>query len=343
MDMGGHDMGGMSPPAAGAAAMGGMKSMRYTHMTFFWGKNSEVLFTMWPGTRGGMYALALIFVFALAVIAEFLGSRRADACLAAGFLAFRAGLCGGPAQVEEDRKNDPACCYLLCSFALTLYGLSFTFSRLLSCCTMGHRQRCTTYLYYTLAAAYIYSHGVWMMDRAKNTYPCTRRSQGAAAMADMGMGGHGMGGGGGMAMAMAPAATQGGMGRRKRYMHMTFYWGKNSEILFTGWPGASGGMYTLALAAFFALAVLLEFLGSPRLQESSSLGGRRRATAAAAGAVHAVRVGLAYLLMLALMSFNVGVLLAAVAGHAVGFLAFRAGLCGGGYRKEDKLAPAACC
>uniref|UniRef100_A0A0D3EUI6 Uncharacterized protein n=1 Tax=Oryza barthii TaxID=65489 RepID=A0A0D3EUI6_9ORYZ len=79
-------MGGMSPPAAGAAAQGGMgamKSMRYTHMTFFWGKNSEVLFTMWPGTRGGMYALALIFVFAL---------------------------CGGPAQVEEDRKNDPACC-----------------------------------------------------------------------------------------------------------------------------------------------------------------------------------------------------------------------------------------
>lgn len=161
MDMGGHDMGGMSPPAAGAAAQGGMgamKSMRYTHMTFFWGKNSEVLFTMWPGTRGGMYALALIFVFALAVIVEFLGSRRADACLAAlarrapaaggltraavhtvrvgvayllmlalmsfnggvflvavaghaaGFLAFRAGLCGGPAQVEEDRKNDPACC-----------------------------------------------------------------------------------------------------------------------------------------------------------------------------------------------------------------------------------------
>uniref|UniRef100_A0A0E0C897 Copper transport protein n=1 Tax=Oryza meridionalis TaxID=40149 RepID=A0A0E0C897_9ORYZ len=155
-------------------------------------------------------------------------------------------------------------------------------------------------------------------------------------MADMGR--HGM------AMAMAPAAA-GGAGRRKRYMHMTFYWGKNSEILFTGWPGASGGMYALALAAVFALAVLLEFLGSPRVQESSSgVGGRRRrATAAAtAGAVHAVRVGLAYLLMLALMSFNVGVLLAAVAGHAAGFLAFRAGLCGGEYKKGE-LAPAACC
>uniref|UniRef100_A0A0D9V688 Copper transport protein n=1 Tax=Leersia perrieri TaxID=77586 RepID=A0A0D9V688_9ORYZ len=152
------DMGGMSPPAAGGGGAMPMKRMRYTHMTFFWGKNSEVLFTMWPGTRGGMYALALVFVFALAVIAEFLGSRRADACLAAlarrgpaaaaaaraavhtvrigvayllmlaimsfnggvflvtvaghaaGFLAFRSGLCGGPAKEEQDRKNDPVCC-----------------------------------------------------------------------------------------------------------------------------------------------------------------------------------------------------------------------------------------
>ncbi|KAL5223036.1 hypothetical protein ABZP36_027749 [Zizania latifolia] len=158
MDMGGHDMGGMSPPA-GAAAAASMNKMRYTHMTFFWGKNSEVLFTMWPGTRGGMYALALIFVFALAVLLEFLGSRRLETCLssllrrapaaagaartavhsvrvgvayllmlalmsfnggvflvavaghAAGFLAFRSGLLGcPPAQVEEDRKNNPACC-----------------------------------------------------------------------------------------------------------------------------------------------------------------------------------------------------------------------------------------
>uniref|UniRef100_A0A0D9V687 Copper transport protein n=1 Tax=Leersia perrieri TaxID=77586 RepID=A0A0D9V687_9ORYZ len=148
------------------------------------------------------------------------------------------------------------------------------------------------------------------------------------------MGGHGMGGGG--SMGMPPAAAHGS--RRKRYMHMTFYWGKNSEILFTGWPGASGGMYALALVAVFALAVLVEFLGA-----SSLSSGRRRAAGAAA--VHALRVGLAYLLMLALMSFNVGALLAAVAGHAVGFLAFRAGLCGGGqdrYKKED-LAPAASC
>lgn len=54
------------------------------------------------------------------------------------------------------------------------------------------------------------------------------------------------------------------------------------------------------------------------------------------------------MLMLALMSFNVGVLLVAVAGHAAGFLLFRAGVCGGRAQveegdKEDLLAPAACC
>ena len=38
--------------------------------------------------------------------------------------------------------------------------------------------------------------------------------------------------------------------------------------------------------------------------------------------LHAIRIGLAYMVMLALMSFNGGVFLVAVAGHAVGFLVF---------------------
>ncbi|KAK1600846.1 hypothetical protein QYE76_018835 [Lolium multiflorum] len=147
----------------------------------------------------------------------------------------------------------------------------------------------------------------------------------------MDMGGHGMG------MGMGPAAAA-PVVRRKHYMHMTFYWGTQSEILFDGWPGARGGMYALALAATFALAVLVEFLGS-------FLSKRGRGVAAGAAA-HALRVGLAYVLMLALMSFNVGVLLAAVAGHAAGFLLFRGGLCGRRAQVDDGakeyLAAAAC-
>ncbi|KAF7023805.1 hypothetical protein CFC21_036243 [Triticum aestivum] len=161
---------------------------------------------------------------------------------------------------------------------------------------------------------------------------------------DMGMGGHGVGMGG--AAAPAAAAAHGGM--QMHYMHMTFYWGKNSEILFHGWPGSSGGMYALALLVVFALAVLVECLSSSRWLESRlSSRDRPAAAGAARAAVHALRVGMAYVLMLALMSFNVGVLLVAVAGHAVGFLLFRAGLFGGQAQVEDGakdyLAPAACC
>ncbi|XP_025815332.1 copper transporter 3-like [Panicum hallii] len=121
--------------------------------------------------------------------------------------------------------------------------------------------------------------------------------------------------------------------RRKRYVHMTFFWGKKSEILFTGWPGADGGMYALALVA------------AGRAPPRRVGGGDGQAAHAA---VHELRTGGAYLLMLALMSFHGGVLLAAVAGHAAGFLAFKAGLFGDGRARvedgcgKEELAPAAC-
>ncbi|XWS74070.1 hypothetical protein CRYUN_Cryun02cG0183800 [Craigia yunnanensis] len=127
---------------------------------------------------------------------------------------------------------------------------------------------------------------------------------------------HGMEG-----MASPPQLTNGtsGMPHHKMMMHMTFFWGKNTLILFSGWPGTRAGMYALALIFIFVLAFLVEWLSHSRFIKPGS-------NNVSAGLVqtflHAMRVGLAYLVMLAVMSFNGGVFLAAVAGHTLGFLLF---------------------
>lgn len=118
-----------------------------------------------------------------------------------------------------------------------------------------------------------------------------------------------------------PPETPDGMDmhRKKLMMHMTFFWGKDTEVLFSGWPDNDSGMYALALIFVFVLAVLVECLTHSRLNKS------RRGNVAAGliqTAVFGVRAGLAYLVMLSVMSFNGGVYLAAVLGHAVGFLVF---------------------
>ncbi|KDP42174.1 hypothetical protein JCGZ_02904 [Jatropha curcas] len=105
----------------------------------------------------------------------------------------------------------------------------------------------------------------------------------------------------------------------KMMMHMTFFWGKNAEILFSGWPGTRAGMYVLALIVVFAFSFLVEWLSHSHLIKPGS-------SNLFAGLIqtflHALRVGLAYLVMLAVMSFNGGVFLVAVAGHTLGFLIF---------------------
>lgn len=105
----------------------------------------------------------------------------------------------------------------------------------------------------------------------------------------------------------------------KMMMHMTFFWGSTAEILFSGWPGTRAGMYVLALIFIFVLAVLVEWLSHCQLIKS----GNSNVTAGLVQTfMHAIRVALAYMVMLAVMSFNVGVFLVAVAGHSVGFLLF---------------------
>ncbi|XP_030524159.2 copper transporter 1-like [Rhodamnia argentea] len=124
-------------------------------------------------------------------------------------------------------------------------------------------------------------------------------------------------------------------------MHMTFYWGTRAEILFSGWPDARIAMYAVALLFVFALCVLVEWLSHCRLL----LAKPGVAVGVFRSLLHALRMGLAYLAMLALMSFNAGVFLAAVAGHAVGFLAFASGAFGRlGYAEEatSDLPPMSC-
>ncbi|KAI3461554.1 hypothetical protein Pfo_018217 [Paulownia fortunei] len=139
------------------------------------------------------------------------------------------------------------------------------------------------------------------------------------------------------------------MHRRHMMMHMTFFWGKNTEILFDGWPGYDHlGMYVLALVVVFFLAVIVEWLSHCNiLRESSSSSSRRSAAVGLLQTLmYAIRIGLAYLVMLAIMSFNAGVFLVAIAGHGIGFFffgsrAFNKQVVASG--KTSDLPPMNCC
>ncbi|CAN6916987.1 unnamed protein product [Brassica oleracea var. botrytis] len=103
-------------------------------------------------------------------------------------------------------------------------------------------------------------------------------------------------------------------------MHMTFFWGKNTEVLFSGWPGTSSGMYALSLIVVFLLAVITEWLAHSLTLRC--VGSTNRATGIVQTALYTLRIGLSYLVMLAVMSFNGGIFIVAMAGFAVGFFLF---------------------
>uniref|UniRef100_A0A2P2MWZ4 Copper transport protein n=1 Tax=Rhizophora mucronata TaxID=61149 RepID=A0A2P2MWZ4_RHIMU len=142
---------------------------------------------------------------------------------------------------------------------------------------------------------------------------------------------------------MSGGMDGGGSHQKMMLTHMTFFWGKNSEILFSGWPGTRGGMYALALVFVFVLGIIVEWLSHSKLIKPGT-------SNVAAGLVqtflHGLRVGLAYLVMLALMSFNVGVFLAALAGHTLGFLVFGSRVFKDTkevpYQKSSDLPPMSC-
>ncbi|KAK9055498.1 hypothetical protein SSX86_026581 [Deinandra increscens subsp. villosa] len=98
-------------------------------------------------------------------------------------------------------------------------------------------------------------------------------------------------------------------------MHMTFFWSKHVVMLFNGWPNGELGMYILALAIVFFLAVMVEFLSvlpSAKPGSCPVIGGLVHAL------FYGLRMALVYLLMLCVMSYNVGVFVFVVAGHGIG-------------------------
>ncbi|KAJ1422006.1 Ctr copper transporter [Sesbania bispinosa] len=106
----------------------------------------------------------------------------------------------------------------------------------------------------------------------------------------------------------------------KKMTHMTFFWGKDAEILFEGWPGGKVNMYVLALFVVFVLTVLVEMVSRTRFIKP---GTNHVVAGLIQTLLHLLRVGLSYLDMLAVMSFNGGVFIVAVFGHALGFFLFR--------------------
>lgn len=94
----------------------------------------------------------------------------------------------------------------------------------------------------------------------------------------------------------------------------------STEILFPDWPGHNLFFYALALLLVFLLSVFVEWLSHVQLLKSNINNAMARIILQTS--MYGVRVAVAYLVMLAVMSFDGGVFLSVVCGYTLGFLIF---------------------
>ncbi|KAG9157056.1 hypothetical protein Leryth_009102 [Lithospermum erythrorhizon] len=126
-------------------------------------------------------------------------------------------------------------------------------------------------------------------------------------------------------------------------MHMTFYWGREVTILFDSWKTNSWLSYLLSLLVLSLFSIFFQYLEDKRIRFkniknnnnpssetnstttpllSSKISGSFGAKIAGA-ILFGFNSAIGYLLMLAVMSYNGGVLVAIVVGLAVGYFLFR--------------------
>ncbi|XP_015087534.2 copper transporter 1-like [Solanum pennellii] len=101
-------------------------------------------------------------------------------------------------------------------------------------------------------------------------------------------------------------------------MQMNFFWGKDVTILFKGWPNNNLGMYILSLFSVFFMAFGIEIMSmGPIMINKSPI---RAVGIIQSGIYYTLRMVLVYFVMLAVMSFNIGIFIVAILGHGLGYI-----------------------